>query len=91
MLKPLVLNFHPDLFARLKYVAEKEIPAKLKPIVSVQSLAPINVASPVVKGHQCPANNHLPLISHRGFPFSGSYHMNFTSNYHMKIYFDNLI
>ena len=44
MLKPLVLKFRPDLCVRLKYMAEKEVPAKLKPIVpyyqSRQALGP---------------------------------------------------
>ena len=33
MLKPLVPKFCPDLLARLKDIAEKQVPAKLKPIV----------------------------------------------------------
>ena len=33
MLKPLVPKFRPDLLARLKDMAEKQVPAKLKPIV----------------------------------------------------------
>ena len=33
MLKPLVPEFRPDLSARLKYIAEKQVPGKLKPIV----------------------------------------------------------
>ena len=33
MLKTLVHKFGPDLFARLKDIAEKQVPAKLKPIV----------------------------------------------------------
>ena len=32
MLKPLVPNFHPDLSTHLKDIAEKQVPAKLKPI-----------------------------------------------------------
>ena len=36
MLKPLVPKFRPDLFVRLKDIAEKQIPAKLKPIVGVR-------------------------------------------------------
>ena len=35
MLKPLVPKIRPDLFARLKYIAEKQVPAKLKPKVGV--------------------------------------------------------
>ena len=34
MLKPLVHKFCPDLFAHLKDIAEKQVPAKLKPIVA---------------------------------------------------------
>ena len=33
MLKPLVSMFRLDLSARLKGIAEKQVPAKLKPIV----------------------------------------------------------
>ena len=33
ILKPLVLEFRPDLMARLKDTAERQVPAKLKPIV----------------------------------------------------------
>ena len=32
MLKPLVPKFRPDLFTRLKDIAEKQVPVKLKPI-----------------------------------------------------------
>ena len=34
LLKPIVLKFRHDLFARLRDIAEKQIPAKLKPIVA---------------------------------------------------------
>ena len=34
MLKPHVPKFRPNLFVRLKGIAEKQVPAKLKPIVS---------------------------------------------------------
>ena len=33
MLKHLVPEFHPDLSVRFKYIVEKQVPAKLKPIV----------------------------------------------------------
>ena len=33
MLKPLVPNCHPELSVRLKDIAEKQVPAKLKLIV----------------------------------------------------------
>ena len=33
MLKPLVPKFRPDLSAHLRDIAEKQVPAKLKPIV----------------------------------------------------------
>ena len=33
MLNPLVPKFRPDLSARFKDIAEKQVPAKLKPIV----------------------------------------------------------
>ena len=33
ILKPLVPKFRPDLSARLKDISEKQVPAKLKPIV----------------------------------------------------------
>ena len=36
MLKPLVPNFRPDLFARLGDIAEKQVPANLKPIVAAR-------------------------------------------------------
>ena len=39
MLKPLVPKFGPDLSARLKDIVEKQVPARLKPIVSVQHCA----------------------------------------------------
>ena len=35
MLKPIVPKFRPDLSVRLKDIAEKQGPAKLKPIVVV--------------------------------------------------------
>ena len=35
MLKPLVPQFLHDLFARLKDIVEKQVPAKLKPIVPI--------------------------------------------------------
>ena len=35
MLKPLVAKFRPDLSVRLQDVAEKQVPAKLKPIVTL--------------------------------------------------------
>ena len=35
MLKPLVPKIRPDLSARLKDIAEKQVPAKLNPIVGV--------------------------------------------------------
>ena len=35
MLKPLVPKFRPDVFARFKDIAEKQVPARLKPIVVV--------------------------------------------------------
>ena len=38
ILKPLVPKFRPDLLARLKDTAEKQVPAKLKPIVGGQKL-----------------------------------------------------
>ena len=34
-MKPLAPKFCPDLFIRLKDIAEKQVPAKLKPIVAV--------------------------------------------------------
>ena len=34
MLKPLLPKFRPDLSTRLKHIAEKQVPAKLKPIVT---------------------------------------------------------
>ena len=34
MLKPLVCKFPPDLSARLKDIAEKPVPAKLKQIIA---------------------------------------------------------
>ena len=36
MLKPLVPNFRYDLSVRLRDVAEKQVPAELKPIVGVR-------------------------------------------------------
>ena len=33
MLKPLMPKFRSDLSARLRYIAERQVPAKLKPIV----------------------------------------------------------
>ena len=38
MLKPPVPNFRPDLSSRLKDIAEKQAPAKLKPTVGVDLL-----------------------------------------------------
>ena len=37
MLKPFVLKFRPDLSAPSKEIAEKQVPAKLKPIVGGRS------------------------------------------------------
>ena len=36
--KPIVSKFRPDLSARLKDIAKKQVPAKLKPIVANGSL-----------------------------------------------------
>ena len=33
ILKPLLPKFHPDLFSRLRNIVEKQVLAKLKPIV----------------------------------------------------------
>ena len=38
MLKPRVPKFRPDISDRLKDIAEKEVPAKLKPIVTTCSM-----------------------------------------------------
>ena len=35
MLKPLLPNFRPDLWARLKDTPKKQVPAKLKPMVGI--------------------------------------------------------
>ena len=40
MMKPLVPKFRPDLSARLKDIAEKQVPVKLKPIVGSSPSAP---------------------------------------------------
>ena len=37
MLKHPVPEFHPDLSVRFKYIVEKQVPAKLKPIVGQSS------------------------------------------------------
>ena len=37
ILKPLVPKFRPDLLARLRGIAEKQVPAKLKPIVEANN------------------------------------------------------
>ena len=42
MLKPLAPKFRSDLFARLKCITEKQVPAKLKPIV-LQKQRDLNV------------------------------------------------
>ena len=34
---PWVPKFRPDLSARLEYIAEKHVPAKLKPIAGVEA------------------------------------------------------
>ena len=39
MLKPLVSKLHLDLSTRLKNIAEKQVPAKLKPIVNGRRVA----------------------------------------------------
>ena len=39
MLKHIVPKFHPDLSARLKDIAEKQVLAKLKPIETPQGTA----------------------------------------------------
>ena len=39
MLKPVVPKFRLDLSVRLKDIAEKQFPAKLKPIVSVVKIS----------------------------------------------------
>ena len=38
MLKPLMPKFRPDPSARLKDIAEKQVPAKLKPTVNVHEV-----------------------------------------------------
>ena len=40
MLKALVPKFRPDISARLKDIAEKQVPTRLKPIVDVCSKVP---------------------------------------------------
>ena len=39
MLKSLVPKFSPDLSARFKDVAKKQVPAKLKPIVKLHKMS----------------------------------------------------
>ena len=39
MMKPNVSKLSPDLSARLKYIAEEQVPAELKPIVGVTRVA----------------------------------------------------
>ena len=41
MLKPAVSNFHPDLSAHLTDIAEKRVPAKLKPMVALHHVTPL--------------------------------------------------
>ena len=36
MLKPIEPRFRPDLFTRLRDIAEKQVPATLKPIVAMR-------------------------------------------------------
>ena len=38
MLKPLVSKFRPDLSSRSKDITEKQVPAKLKPIVDLKRI-----------------------------------------------------
>ena len=40
MLKPLVPKFRPDLSAHLKDIAEKKVPAKLKPTAILNNFTP---------------------------------------------------
>ena len=37
ILEPLVAKYRPDLFARLRDIAERQVPANLKPIVGAQN------------------------------------------------------
>ena len=43
MLKPLESKFRPDLSARLKDIAKKQVSAKLKPIVAILQFILIRV------------------------------------------------
>ena len=45
MLKPLVPRFCPDLYDRLKDIAEKQVPTKLKPIVVYTAILTFYVCS----------------------------------------------
>ena len=45
MLKPPVPKFCPDLSARLKDIAEKQVPVKLKPIVDPRLQRELHTAS----------------------------------------------
>ena len=51
MLKPVVPKLRPDLSVRLKDIAEKQVPAKLKPIVVDENL----LCFQQICGTDCPA------------------------------------
>ena len=50
MLKPLVPKFRPDLLVHLKHIAEKQVPAKLNPIVACSFHAFLVIRAPFMSG-----------------------------------------
>ena len=68
MLKPLVPKFCPDLYARLRDIAEKQAPVKLKQMVSEGSPTWIACPSPSLAEvgcwRGCGGRQHLRLTCH---------------------------
>ena len=64
MLKPLMSKFRPDLFDRSKDIAEKQVPAKLKPIVGTPS---VTAGEPIQ--FDAPPSDYLKTLLTRIFKY----------------------
>ena len=60
MLKPAVPKFRPDLSARLTDIAEKRVPAKLKPIVAPSHVTPLRYGRFILPA---PRAEHLEMCA----------------------------
>ena len=60
MLKPAVPKSRPDLFARLTDIAEKQVPARLKPIVAPSHVTPLRYSRFILPA---PRAGHLEMCA----------------------------